>query len=312
MRILLIKTSSLGDIVHCFDGLLACYKYRPDISFDWVVEEPFKELPTLLPNVHQVITTNIRQWRKQLLHQNTWREIAHQLNLLKSHSYPITIDAQGLMRSAILGYLTHPECLIGYGKNTIKEPLGRYFYNRKINVASHHKPAQFRLLLSEILSLPYDQHEQFFLEKKDLDIDQKHILFFPNTSQNNKKWSQWQALAIDLINQGYTISVLNGSNKEFTENKRQIPAATHIPPKSILETKAIIEKASLCIGVDTGLTHLACILKKPCISLFIKGVTSPDEYAIQHSNHIVMHQPLDQMDVKSFTRSVAFLLGSDR
>lgn len=312
MRILLIKTSSLGDIVHCFEGLLACYKYRPDISFDWVVEQPFQELPSLLPNVHQVITTNIRQWRKQLLYQQTWREISHQLNLLKNHTYPLTIDAQGLIRSAILGYLTHPECLIGYGKKSIKEPLGRYFYDQKINIASHHKPSQFRLLLSEVLSLPYDQHEQFFLKKNNIDIDKKHILFFPNTSQNNKKWSQWQALATILVNEGYTVSVLNGSHKEYTVNQRQIPGATHILPKSILETKAIIEKARLCIGVDTGLTHLACILEKPCISLFIQGVTSPDAYAIKHSNHIVMHKPLDQIDVKSLTRSVAFLLGSDR
>ena len=95
MHVLMIKTSSLGDIIHCFEGMLECYHHRPDIVFDWVVASNFSELPKLLPNVRKVIEINERQWRRNILQPKTWQSLKESILRLKQDNYDFTVDAQG-------------------------------------------------------------------------------------------------------------------------------------------------------------------------------------------------------------------------
>ena len=107
MRVLLVKTSSLGDVIHTLPALTDAQRAIPGIQFDWVVEEGFAEIPAWHPAVAQVIPVAIRRWRKhplQTLRSGEWRRFKARLR--ETH-YDLVIDAQGLLKSA---WLT-PTCL---------------------------------------------------------------------------------------------------------------------------------------------------------------------------------------------------------
>src|SRR6218665_2449357 len=102
MRVLLIKTSALGDVIHSLPALTDAARSIPGIQFDWVVEEGFAEIPAWHPAVAQVIPVAIRRWRRNILRtigSGEWRRCKEQL---REHRYDCVIDAQGLLKSAWL------------------------------------------------------------------------------------------------------------------------------------------------------------------------------------------------------------------
>tara|TARA_E500000178_G_C16974017_1_gene732420 strand:+ start:752 stop:1651 length:900 start_codon:yes stop_codon:yes gene_type:complete len=297
--------------------MLECHLHRPEIIFDWVVEKPFAELPQLLPNVKKIITTDVRQWRKKPFQATTRKAFKSSLRELREHSYDLTIDAQGLIRTAFLGYLSRPNIFYGHGKKTMlhdayrmKESPGRYFYHHVVNVPERHLPSQFRKFIGSILQYPFDLNKSYFLTPSKRYKDSKTILLFPNTSCVKKTWGRWNELTKELNLKGFKVCVINGSEKEYLNNQKKIPEARNLPPTSIMDVKQLIEASKLCIGVDTGLTHLACILKHPCVSLYRENVNTPDVGAIYHENNKIIHQDLASLEVGRVYDAVLPLLDS--
>ena len=136
-NILLIKTSSLGDVIHTFPALTDVYKKHPDVRFHWVVEEGFKSLPLWHPSVERVIPVAIRRWRKnvwQTWKSGEWQKFKQDLNKVK---YDGVIDAQGLIKSACLTRAIHHRKeldIVGYDKMSAREPMASMFYSRKVAV----------------------------------------------------------------------------------------------------------------------------------------------------------------------------------
>ena len=129
MKVLLVKTSSLGDVVHTLPALTDAQRAIPGIRFDWVVEEGFAEIPTWHPAVDQVIPVAIRRWRKspwQTLRSGEWRRFKARL---RETRYDLVIDAQGLLKSAWLTrYVKAP--VAGLDRDSAREPLAARFYDR--------------------------------------------------------------------------------------------------------------------------------------------------------------------------------------
>ena len=126
MRILLIKTSSLGDVVHNLPVATDLARHFPNAVIDWVVEENFAELPRLHPAVRRVIPVAIRRWRKTLHSPATWREMADFRRAVRADSYDAVVDSQGLLKSALLARQAIGTCF-GHDSQCAREPLAARF-----------------------------------------------------------------------------------------------------------------------------------------------------------------------------------------
>ncbi|HIQ53746.1 MAG TPA: lipopolysaccharide heptosyltransferase I, partial [Pseudomonas pachastrellae] len=134
MRVLLIKTSSLGDVIHTLPALTDAARAIPGIRFDWVVEEGFAEIPSWHPAVDAVIPVAIRRWRKKPLQAVRSGEWGNFKRRLRETQYDLVIDAQGLLKSAWLTRYARAE-VVGLDKSSAREPLAARFYQRRLAVA---------------------------------------------------------------------------------------------------------------------------------------------------------------------------------
>lgn len=155
MRVLLVKTSSLGDVIHTLPALTDAARAIPGIQFDWVVEEGFAEIPAWHPAVARVIPVAIRRWRKNLwqtLRNGEWRRFKQRL---KEVDYDLVIDAQGLLKSAWLTRYVGKTPVAGLDGDSAREPLASRFYRRAYPVAwGQHAVERTRQLFAQALDYP--------------------------------------------------------------------------------------------------------------------------------------------------------------
>ena len=134
MKILLIKMSSLGDVIHTLPALSDAQKIIPSIQFDWVVEPAFSEIPAWHPVVNKIIPVNLRYFKKHPIEALKKKFIFDLYQQINQTNYDLIIDAQGLLKSAVIAKLAKGvRC--GYDKNSIKEKWASYFYDQKYTVS---------------------------------------------------------------------------------------------------------------------------------------------------------------------------------
>ena len=282
MRVLLIKTSSLGDVIHTLPALTDALAANPNVRFDWVVEENFVEIPSWHPAVEQVIPVAIRRWRKNILHtwrSGEWHEFKEKLH---QQHYDIVIDAQGLLKSAWLtrGFNVP---VAGFSRQSIREPMASYFYDRHYNVAPYlHAVERTRQLFALALGYPVPQHVgQYSLQRESLITEQPtepYVVFIHGTTWPSKHWPQaaWRALAERLGEQGIAVRIPWGNAVEHERAQAIADGLSHVQVLPRLKISGVAEHiagAQACVAVDTGLGHLAAALDVPCVSLY--GPTLP-------------------------------------
>ncbi|MCU1718347.1 lipopolysaccharide heptosyltransferase I [Pseudomonas sp. 5P_3.1_Bac2] len=281
MRVLLIKTSSLGDVVHTLPALTDAARAIPGIQFDWVVEEGFAEIPAWHPAVAQVIPVAIRRWRKHLwqtIKSGEWRRFKQRLGETR---YDLVIDAQGLLKSAWLTrYSKAP--VVGLAADSAREPLAARFYNRRYSVSKEqHAIERVRQLFAQALDYPLpDSRADYGLDRNQLaDRDTApYLLFLHGTTWPSKHWPEtnWHELAQVMAAQGWGIRLPWGSEAEKARAERiaaGIEKAAVLPKLNLAGMAKVIAGARACVAVDTGLGHLAAALDVPSISLY--GPTLP-------------------------------------
>jgi len=283
---LIIKTSSLGDIVHMLPAITDAAHCIPDIKFDWVVEEHFADVARWHPSVNQVIPVAIRRWRKQLTSAQTWQQIKTFKIQLRQNSYSKIIDSQGLLKSALLTHWAKGE-VWGYDKQSITESLAPYFYQQKTSISRQlHAIERNRQLLAQALSyriddLPLDYGIAATNQHKipsGLNINSPYIIGFHATSREDKEWSLtlWDQFIPKITQHGYQILLPWGNEREY--QRAQQLASSHqqvqcLPKCSLSELAALTQAADAVIGMDTGLMHIAAAFNKKGIALY--PVTQP-------------------------------------
>ncbi|WP_437882621.1 lipopolysaccharide heptosyltransferase I [Pseudomonas sp. LRF_L74] len=281
MRVLLIKTSSLGDVIHTLPALTDAARALPGIQFDWVVEEGFAEIPAWHPAVAQVIPVAIRRWRKNLfktLCNGEWRRFKARL---RETQYDLVIDAQGLLKSAWLTrYVKAP--VAGFDHESAREPVATRFYARTFNVPrEQHALERTRQLFAQALRYPPPDGIGDYGLDRHLLADpgtQPYLMFLHGTTWPSKHWPEadWRALAEDMAALGWAIRLPWGNESEKRRAERiveGIPGAAVLPRLSLAGVAKVIAGATACVAVDTGLGHLAAALDVPTISLY--GPTLP-------------------------------------
>ena len=189
MRILIVKVSSLGDIIHTLPAVTDAAKARKDVVFDWVVEENFVEVPGWHPAVDKVIPVSIRRWRRNFL--KTWfkREVRSFRQRLQAEHYDLVIDAQGLIKSGIISRMSKG-LTIGLSNQTAREPLSSLFYNQSYSVPwNGHAVDRVRQLFSRALNYRYNkQLVDYGIDISrigDMGGDMGHPLNMSNDSDNS-------------------------------------------------------------------------------------------------------------------------------
>ena len=278
-RILLIKTSSLGDIVHNLPVVSDIHAHVPDVQVDWVVEESFADIPRLHPGVARVIPVALRRWRKHLASKATLREFNAFRGTLRAQRYDAVIDTQGLIKSAVLARdarVARGGC-VGLDWPSSREPL-RIFYDRTFNVPwGQHAVARNRSLAAQALSYALRTSAQYGISAPAGSLPwlnaARYAVMLHATSADAKLWPEahWAELHKLLFLNNISAVLPWGSAHEQMRSERlarMMPGAVVAPRMSINELAMLFSRAALVVGVDTGLNHLAAALSAPTVGIY--------------------------------------------
>ncbi|MEQ1975667.1 lipopolysaccharide heptosyltransferase RfaC [Xenorhabdus sp. SGI240] len=284
MRVLLVKTSSMGDVLHTLPALTDAKQQFPDIQFDWVVEEGFAQIPTWHNAVENVIPVAIRRWRKNWFRKDIREERARFRQQLQQHQYDAIIDAQGLLKSAFLVTRLAHGPKHGYDRKSIREPIASFFYDHCHAVSKQqHAVERTRALFAESLGYkkPSGQGDYaiacHFLHQQ-TSSQNNYLVFLHATTRDEKHWPEnhWKRLIADLRATGMRIKLPWGTEHEYQRALRLAEGFSHVdvlPKLTLAEVAHVIAGAQAVVSVDTGLSHLTAALDRPNITLF--GPTDP-------------------------------------
>ncbi len=277
MNILLVKTSSLGDVIHNLPVLSDIKRHLGAVRVDWVAEQPFADIPSLHSGIGTIIPVALRRWRKTPLCRDTWQEASHFFHQIHQTAYDIVLDTQGLIKSALISRCARGvRC--GFNYASARESLAALGYSRTYLVKKNqHAVERNRSLAAQVLGYVADSPVDYgisppLLEQHWRPLDRYAVLLHI-TSQQDKLWNEnhWKALGGYLRRKGITAVLPWGNSEEKSRSQRLaavIPGALVPPALRITELARLLADAVIVVGVDTGLTHLAAALHTPVVAIY--------------------------------------------
>lgn len=284
MRVLIVKTSSMGDVLHTLPALTDAMRAIPGIRFDWVVEEGFAQIPSWHEAVDRVIPVAIRRWRKAWFSAPIKVERKAFRDAVQAVKYDVIIDAQGLVKSAALVTRLAHGVKHGMDWQTAREPLASLFYNRRHHIArQQHAVERTRELFAKSLGYakPESQGDYAIAQhfQRSLTSDgMPYCVFLHATTRDDKHWPEahWRELIGLLEEEGLRIKLPWGAPHEEARAKRLAQGFDYVevlPRLSLEEVAHMLAGAKFVISVDTGLSHLTAALDRPNMTLY--GPTDP-------------------------------------
>ena len=274
-NIVLIKTSSLGDVLHNLPVVTDIRRHLPDARIDWVVEENFAALPALHPAVQRVITVAMRRWRRSWWASRV--EMQSVCRELKGRNYDLALDTQGLLKSALITRCTQAE-RCGYDWGSAREPLASWFYDLTFSVTKDlHAVERNRQLAAAALGYTAQGAPDYGIRTPDVPLlwlpDRPYVVLLHATSRDDKLWDEqnWITLGEHLHQAGLGAVLPWGSAQEKARAERlsaAVPGAVCAPRLNLNEAAALLGKARAVVGVDTGLSHLAAALDVPTVGIY--------------------------------------------
>lgn len=295
-RILLIKITSLGDMVHTLPVLYDLQRAYPDAKIDWIADASCADIPRWAVGVDRVIAPPLRQFKKN---GRKWRDlkgIIGALRALRRERYDVAIDVHGVFKSAIAARLARTKRRLGYAAEFLGEEKAVFAYTE---IFGPHGDAncrqKMRMVVANALGYEIEPHETARLRvpapATPLNADGvPRALLFHATSLDIKKWPQasWIEIGRRLAARGYRVQLPWGSEKEHAEARAlaaAIPDAEVLPRMSITECAQRVDAAALVVGMDTGFVHLADALGKPTVMLFT--ATSREHFGVDRPGQSV-------------------------
>ena len=285
MHVLLVKLSSLGDIVHALPAVEDASRHG--VTFDWVVEENFAALPAMHPAVRDVIPVALRRWRKP--GEGRVREIRTFTRTLRRKRYELVIDAQGLIKSALVTSCSRGRVRTGFDRTSAREPAAALFYSQRVAVETEARHAVDRIRRLFASAIGYDlpaEKPAFGLDTRALspgaqgdaphmerEETEPYCVLIHGTTWESKHWPEtfWTHLAERAMQAGLTpvLPWLSEVERRRAEGvAQQVPGTRAVGSMPLDAVADLLARASAVIGVDTGLSHLSAALGRPTVGLF--------------------------------------------
>lgn len=283
MKILLVKMSSLGDIIHTFPALSDAADRIRDLQIDWVVEEAFSEMPKWHPKVRKVIPIAWRRWKKNFKQAIQTAEIKTFLNNLKAESYDYIIDAQGLLKSAVVAKLANGNNRCGFDAHSARESIASCFYQNRYSIDPYQPVVRsIRELFAKALNYPLPDSVADFglnlayleeIPQLPLPAQKKYWVFLHGTSHINKEWplAEWIKLASLATEEGFEVYLPWGNPTEQDRAKKIADSNEHVhvlPKLNICQIARLLSLANAVVGLDTGFSHLAAAFRVPTLAIY--------------------------------------------
>ena len=280
MRVLLVKLSSLGDVVHTLPAAMDLMRARPQAHIDWVVEPAFASLVRLCPAVDRVIEMDLRRWRSAPWAASTraaWR--AFQADL-QQEPYDWVIDLQGLTKSALvsrLARLTPSGVRIAMANRTegsSYEAPTRWVAHRGVRVPPHiHAVERARVVCAQALGYDLSDEGPLGLSVQAQQPPSNEVVCVHGTSREDKRWPEahWLALGRQLLQQGQVPVFVHGSADELARSHRlasALPGSQVWPSLRLDELAQRMASTQGVIGVDSGVSHIAVALGLPHVQIY--------------------------------------------
>jgi heptosyltransferase-1 len=295
MKALIVKTSSLGDIVHTFPVI--SYLKQKNAIIDWIVEKPFSSLPMAHPDVHQVISIESRMWRQNIFNGNTWKELASVKRTLKQRKYDVVFDLQGNIKSSIITWLTPSPHKVGFGKQTVSEWPNLLATNKKIDPPSRQNIRHDYLYLVQAFFDDFAEFQDLGVVLK-VDDSQKRlvqdVLDSPNFTQGPKilvcPGSAWlnktlpTPLLLEFLTRiqnalqcNYIIAWGNEEEKKIAYSlSRDLRNTLSAPHLTLPGLQSLMHSVDMVIAMDSLPLHLAGTTDTPTWAAF--GPSSANKY----------------------------------
>jgi heptosyltransferase-1 len=276
-KILLVKTSSMGDVIHNLPVVSDIRANFPEAEIDWVVEESFAGIPALHPGVGEIIPVAVRRWRKNLFSRTVHAEISAFVTRLRGKTYDVVLDTQGLIKSAVITRLAQgARC--GFDRQSAREPLAALFYDKTLRIEKNqHAVARNRGLAGRALGYASDDPVDYGIAAPALVLPwlpaTPFIVLLHATSRDDKLWPEadWIALGAYLAGKGIACVLTWGSAAEQQRSQRlaeKIPLSVVSPALTLGQAATLLSLGIATVGVDTGLAHLAAALNVPTVAIY--------------------------------------------
>lgn len=288
LRLLIVKTSSMGDVVHALPVVHDILQAHPGARIDWLVEAPFAAIAALHPGLHQVLPMRWRHWRRHLLQGATWKAMGSLRDALRGARYDLVLDLQGLLKSALWARQAGAP-VAGYDSASAREPHAAWLYRYQARVDRGQQAVQrCRALAAAHLRYPLPTSAPVFGLRAPARVwspTRAYAVLIPNASRSSKHWPErnWIAVGEALQAQGLQPIVLWGQAEEQTLAERIAAGCDgDVPPfLKVGEMASVLAGAHHVVGLDTGFTHLAAALGRPTLGVYcdhepgLAGITGP-------------------------------------
>ncbi len=282
MRVLLVKLSSLGDVIHNLPVVSDLVRAQPDIELHWLTEAPYVELLSLHPGVQRALPLHLRQLKKNWFSPAAWQKIGADKSTVQTHHYERVLDTQGLLKSAWVARWGGAP-IAGYDAASAREPLAARFYDQGYPVARDlHAVARNRMLAASAFGYELTETVDYGLNTPQFPPvcvpDGGFAVFLHATSRADKTWpaAHWIALAQKMQALGLKVVLPWGSETEKAVSLQlaaAMPGAIVPPALTLRDAAGLLSRAAAVVGVDTGLAHLAVALRRPTVGIYC--TTSP-------------------------------------
>jgi heptosyltransferase-1 len=285
LNILLVRVSSLGDVLHNLPMVADILRHHPDANIDWVVEESYVSLVRLNPHVRRVIPFALRRWRRGLFNPAIRAEIRGFFRTLREEPYDFVFDTQGLIKTGIIMGAARVKPggrKVGLANGTEGsgyEPLSRIFHSDSVKVERRaHAVARGREVAASALGYAIETKPDFGLPApSEMSArpawmpPEDYAVFFHGTARAAKKWDTANWIATGRALAPMPVLLPWGSEDEKREAGQiaaGLPNARVLPKLSMMEAVELARDAALAVGVDTGLTHIAAAFVRPTVEIY--------------------------------------------
>lgn len=275
MKVLIVRTSSLGDLVHMLPAISDIAADVPGVTIDWVVEEAFAEIASWHPAVHEVIAVAHRRWRKSWWSSGSREERAAVVQKIRGNRYDLVLDMQALLKSI---WLVRAASGVKHGLDwrSAREPLCTLFYDVRHRV-EFWQPAVLRQrqLAAATFGYQWQGEPDFGLQRfAASDLTQPpYAVIMPSASRDDKLWPSvsWQAVFDRLQSAGLALVLLAGNEQESARAQQLIQGRemARVQPRCTLtELAHLMAGARIMVGLDSGLTHLSAALGIDTVGIY--------------------------------------------